>query len=93
MTVTVLVEESNGQFNASLVGSSTLHAVRASRGEAIAALERELAEKIAAGELIDLEVRPGGVAALSGIFRDDPVLNDICNEIYSQRDAERPDLS
>ena len=93
MTLTVIVEESNGQFNASLVGSLTLHAVRASRGEAIAALERELAEKIAAGELIDLDFRLGGVAALSGMFRDDPVLKDICNEIYSQRDAERPDFS
>ena len=60
MTVTVLVQQSDGQFSASLVGSSTLQVVRPSRGEAIAALERELAAKVATGELVDLEVRPIG---------------------------------
>ncbi len=89
MTVTVLIEQCNGQFSASLVGSSTLQAVRASRTEAIAALERELAAKIATGELIDLDIRPGGVASLSGLFRDDPELQEICNDICSQRDAEQ----
>jgi hypothetical protein len=90
MTVTVLVLQSDGQYSASLVGSSTLHVVRPSRIEAIAALERELAEKVATGELMDLEVRPVGVSGLSGTFRDDDTLREICEEIYHQRDAERP---
>lgn len=90
MTVTVVVDEFDGQFSASLVGSSTLQAVRPSRSEAIAALERELAAKVATGELVDLEVRPIGVSGLTGKFRDDPALREICDEIYRQRDAERP---
>lgn len=90
MTVTVVVQESDGQFSASLVGSSTLQAVRPSRSEAIAALERELAAKVAKGELVDLEVHPIGVSGLTGKFRDDPALREICDEIYRERDAERP---
>ena len=90
MTMTVLVQQSNGLFSASLVGSPTLQAVRPSRSEAIAALQSELAEKVANGELVDLEVRPVGVSGLSGTFRDDPALQEICDEIYDQRDAERP---
>ncbi len=89
MTMTVLVQKTDGQFKASLVGSPTLQVVRTSRHEAIAALERELASKIATGELVDLELRPIGVSGLSGRFRDDPALPGICDEIYEQRDAER----
>ena len=48
MTMTVLVQQSNGQFSASLVGLSDLEAVRPSRNEAIAALEHELAAKVVA---------------------------------------------
>lgn len=90
MTMTVLVQQSNGQFSASLVGSSTLQVVRPSRSEAIAALQSELAEKVAKGELVDLDVRPIGVSGISGKFRDDPALREICDEIYHQRAAERP---
>lgn len=90
MTVPVLVQQLNGQFSASLVGSSAVQVVRESRAEAIAALQKELVAKVAAGELLDLEVQPLGVSGLAGIFRDDPTLREICDEIYRQRDAERP---
>ena len=90
MTVTVLVQQSSGQFSASVVGSSALQVLRPSRAEAIAALQRELAAKVAAGELLDLEVQPLGVSGLAGRFRDDSALREICDDIYRQRDAERP---
>ncbi|MBI3468049.1 MAG: hypothetical protein HY000_34005 [Planctomycetes bacterium] len=64
--------------------------MRPSRAEAIAALQHELATKVAAGELLDLEVPPLGVAGLAGKFRDDPTLREICDRIYRQRNAERP---
>ena len=91
MTFTVLVEQSNGQFCASLVGSSALRVVRPSRVEAIAALQSELVAKVATGELLSLELQPLGVSGLAGSFRDDPTLRDIREEIYRQRDAERPE--
>ena len=90
MTVTVLVQQSSGQFSASVVGASALQVLRPSRAEAIAALQRELAAKVAAGELLDLEVQPLGVSGLAGRFRDDRALREICDDIYRQRDAERP---
>ena len=40
------------------------------------------------GELVTLQIPTRGVAALAGVFRDDPVLREICNEIYHERDAE-----
>ncbi len=90
MTVTVLVEQSDGQFCASLVGSSALQVVRPSRAEAITALQRELAAKVATGELLDLEVQPLGVSGFAGKFCDDEALSEICDDIYLQRDADRP---
>jgi hypothetical protein len=90
MTVPVLIEQSDGDFCASLVGSPGLRAIRPSRAEAIEALRKELAKKLASGELLDLEVQPLGAAGLAGIFRDDASLTEIRDDIYRQRDAERP---
>lgn len=90
MTVTVLVEQTNGEFSASLVGSPDLLVVRPTRAEAISALQQELAVKVAAGELLDLDVQPAGISRLAGVFQDDSELPQICEDIYRQRDAERP---
>ena len=89
MTVSALVEQTNGQFCASLVGMPDLRCVRPSRAEAIAALQSEIATKIAAGELLNLEIPPLGVSGLTGRFQDDPSLREICDQIYRERDAEQ----
>lgn len=89
MTVPVMVEQTDGQFCASLVGAAGLSVVRPSRAEAIEALRGELAKKIASGELLNLELQPLGVSGLAGTFGGDPDLRDICEEIYRLRDAER----
>ena len=88
MTVPVLVGQTDGQFWASVAGSPELRCVRPSRAEAIAALQSELAQKVASGELVNLEIQPLGVSGLAGQFQDDPTLRDICDEIYRQRDAQ-----
>lgn len=88
MTLPVLIQSTDGQFCASVVGSPELRCVRPTRSEALAALRSELARKVAADELVDLEIEPLGVAALAGRFQDDPTLRDICEEIYRQRDAQ-----
>jgi predicted RNase H-like HicB family nuclease len=89
MTVPVFIEQTDGQFCASLVGSPEVHCVRPTRSEAITALQQALQQKLAAGELVDLELQPVGVSGLSGRFRDDPTLREICDEIYRQRDAQQ----
>ena len=89
VTVSVLVEQTNGQFCASLVGSPELRCVRPLRADAIAALQNELAQKITAGELLNLEIPTLGVSGLAGRFRDDPALREICDQIYGERDVEQ----
>jgi len=88
MTVPVLVEQTNGQFCASVVGSPQLRCVRPSRAEAISALQNELVQKIATGELIDMDLPAMGVSSLVGRYQDDPTLREIIDEIYRERDAD-----
>ena len=90
MTIPVLVQQFNGEFRASVLGSSSVQVVRPSRDEAINAIQQELATKMASGEIVDVEVPPLGLTSLAGRFRDDPTLQDICDEIYRERDADRP---
>ncbi len=89
MAFPVLVEASDGQFAASLVGAPDVRVVCPTRSEAIAALQAEIAQRIARGELLSLEVETGGVSSLAGKFRTDPTLRDICDEAYKIRDTER----
>jgi hypothetical protein len=89
MTVPVLIQSSNGEFSASLVGSPELRCTRPSKDEALAALKQELAQKVKTGELVHLEVSPLGVSALAGSFADDPTLAEICDEIIRQRDGDQ----
>ena len=64
MTFPVLVEPCDGQFAASLVGAPTTRAVGPTRAEALAALQADLAQCLARGELVSLELAPtGGVWA------------------------------
>lgn len=88
MTVTISVQETNGQFCAGIPGSPTYQVVRATREEAIQALQTELSAKVAAGELVDIDVRPMGALGVAGIFRDDPTLQGLVNDIYRLRDEE-----
>ena len=89
MTVSVFVLPQDGQFCASVAGSPD-RALRAPwRAEALAALEQEVLQKIATGELVNIEVPTIGLSAFAGIFADDPEIHEICKEIYRQRDAER----
>ena len=88
MTVPVFVTQTGEQFFATLAGSPELRCVGASRAEAIASLQSEVAQKLVSGELVNLEIQPLGVSGLAGIFRDDPELPGIVADIYRERDAE-----
>ena len=90
MTLPILVQQTNGQFSAALVGSPDVRCVRPSRAEAIAAIRNEVAQKYATGELVDIEVPMLGISGLAGRFKDDPDLKEIVEQIYRDRDADRP---
>ena len=89
MAFPVLIEICDGQFSASLVGAPDVRVIGLTRAEAIVALQAEIAQRIARGELLSLEVEEGGVSSLAGKFRTDPTLREICEDAYKLRDSER----
>ena len=88
MTFPILVEPTDGQFVAALVGAPTIRALGSTRTEALAALHTELVQRLAQGDLVALELTPPGVSSLAGTYQADPTLRDICAEVYRLRDAE-----
>lgn len=88
MTFSILVEASDGRFEASLAGVPGLCVVEPTRSEAITALKAEIEQRIARGELVTLEIEAGSVSSLAGKYRTDSTLRDICDTAYQRRDAE-----
>jgi hypothetical protein len=89
MMFPVMIEPCDGQFAATLLGAPTIRAVGATRDDALRALHTDLAQRLAQGEFVTLEVSPQGVTDLAGTYSTDPTLRDICAEAYRMRDAER----
>lgn len=92
MTFPIFVQPENGQFAAQLVGEHALRIVRPTRDEALSAMRDELRRRVQCGELVTVSVTNTGVTAVAGKFADDPTLQDICDDIYTQRDRERDEL-
>ena len=89
MMFSVMIEPSDGQFAATLLGAPTIRAVGATRDAALSALHTDLAQRLARGEFVTLEVSAQGVTDLAGTYSTDPTLRAICAEAYRLRDAER----
>jgi predicted RNase H-like HicB family nuclease len=88
MTFPVLVQPTDGQFEASLVGAPDVRATAATRELALAALESAIESRLERGELVALEVRRRGLTGLFGKYQDDPTLREISDEAYQARDAD-----
>ena len=89
MTFPIVVEAYDGQFAASLVGVPNARVVSPTRSQAIDALKAVIAQRIATGELLSLEIETTGISSLAGKYEADLTLRAICNEAYRLRDAER----
>lgn len=102
MQLTITVEQENGHFVAHLLGRPEYRAQATSRSEALELLGRSLRPMLDEEEhaieenqdntkprpvFIKLPVR--NIKELFGIFKDDPDLDQICEDIYRQRDEER----
>lgn len=83
------METQEGQFAASLAGAPDVRVVQPTRSQAIAALKSEIRQRIEIGELLSLDVDAVSVSSLAGRYGDDPTLDEICDEAYQLRDAER----
>jgi hypothetical protein len=88
MNFSVKVQASHGQFEASLVGAPEVRATAPTRAAALAALETAIEKRVEQGELVTLGIGRKGLAGLFGKYRDDPTLQDICDEAYRERDAD-----
>lgn len=92
MTVPVLIEQTNGQYEAKLAGEPSLRAVASTRDEAIRNLRTVLTGQYDRGKMIFLTLPTGmAISQSAGAFRDDETLDEMVAEIYRQRDAERPE--
>ena len=89
MTFSVMVHTAHGQFEASLVGAPEVRATAPTRAEALAALESVIEKRVEQGELVTLQIGRKGLIGLFGKYRDDPTLQDICDEAYKEREADR----
>ncbi len=89
MTVPVLIDATDGQFSAWLAGAPELRCVGPSKAEAIEALQAKLAQKIQAGELVDVDLSVLGVSGVAGRFKGDAALREIREQIYRDRDADQ----
>ncbi len=93
MTFPVLVEPSDGQFAATLVGAPEVRVTAATREEAIAKVKAEIAERVGRGELVGVEIDWLSPVDIAGKYASDPTLLEICAEAYRQRDEELAEAS
>jgi hypothetical protein len=91
MTLPVEIHQENGRFTAAVLGSSDIRAEAASREEAISAVRAEIDRRRQSGKLVFVFVEPVGVSPFFGMFKDDPTLQELCDEAYRLRDADRPE--
>ena len=89
MTISIRVIPTNGQFTATVVGDPELRAIRPTREAAVTALQHDIQELVDRGELLTCDIEPQGLMSLFGKYRDDPTLEEICQQAYAARDAER----
>ncbi len=92
MQVPVIVDAENGRFSASVAGVPELRASAATRDEALAELSRLIHDRMRQGTFTMLDVPERNIMDLFGVFKDDETLQEICDEAYRLRDAERAAL-
>ncbi len=88
MTFPISVESHDGQFIASLVGTSNVRAVESTHSQAISSLKVKIHQSIESGELYLLELDTVGISNLAGKYEADPTLRDICDNAYKKRNEE-----
>jgi hypothetical protein len=88
MTVPVWVEQSNGKFTASVLGSPQVKADGATREQAIAAVTARLQSAVAHGEVVLVSV-PAALPFRQVSPEDAAAWRELCEEIYRERDAQK----
>ncbi len=92
MPFPIVVESTDGQFSARLLGDKSVCVVRPTRHEAVDAIAREIERRVQDGELVSIDIPKPGAAAMIGLGADDPTWPELVREIYAERDRERDEL-
>jgi hypothetical protein len=89
MDFAIKLTQANGHYTASLFGDSDVRVEAPTREEAIAAIRARIQAGVDRSEILTVSVQPHPVVAMTGIFKDDPTLHEMVEEIYRRRDEER----
>jgi hypothetical protein len=94
MTVPVLVESQGGAFTASVLGNPAVRAIGPTKDAAVAGLKADLASRVAAGDLVFLDVgtEPKGLLALAGRYADDETSRQMWDELVAEAYRYRDEL-
>lgn len=88
MSFPVRIRTEGNEFVATLLGAPEVRATGRTRDATLIAMRAVLQELVDRGDLVVLELPSEGILALAGKYRDDPTLQEICDEIYRLRDSE-----
>ena len=88
MTVPVWVEQSNGKFTASVLGSPQVKAEGATREQAVAAVTAQLQSAVASGEVVLVSV-PTPLPPRQVSPEEAEAWRELCEEIYRERAAQK----
>jgi hypothetical protein len=89
MTIPVCVEQTNGKYSATVPSVPTVHADAPTQAQAIESVRSQLQSRVAAGQIVMVDLDFVGVSGLAGKYKDDPTLLDICAEAYRLREEEK----
>jgi len=92
MRFPVLIHAENGHYAATVVGTPELRTTSETYEKALDDLKALIRERISNGTMVLLDVPDQGSVDPFGAFKDDPTLQDICDDAYRERDAERAAL-
>jgi hypothetical protein len=88
MTFPIWVEQQNGKFTASVLGSPQVKAEGATKEQAVAAIRAQLQNRMAAGEVVLVNV-PTPLPVRNYTPEEIEIMREMCAEIYRERDAQK----
>lgn len=88
MTLPVVVEEKDGAFVASVLGTPELRALADTREVAVASLQADVAGRVARGELTTIAVPADAPSTLSAA-EEAEAWRELSEDIYRERDAQK----
>ncbi len=91
MTIPIYIRPFDNQYTAYVIGFPEVQVSKPTRTLAVEAIRAEINERMAQGDLLFLDVDTPSITSLAGKYADDPMLQEICDEAYRLRDAERPE--